>query len=131
MKEQADRLRGVDEETVMDGRAQREQEEEALMIEEVKKYGKVLGIEPKSGISSSQSKKKTTEITRANFEAHDLNKRPEGWSELRLKRIMLKEHIDRIGGTSEDLILEMRPEREVSVYLINFFTFYLSVCLFI
>lgn len=37
-----------------------------------------------------------------------------GWHELRLRRVMLKEHIDRIVGIDEELIAEMRSDREVA-----------------
>ena len=52
-------------------------------------------------------------ITKDNYSAKDSSIRPTGWAELRLKRVMLKEHIDRIAGVDEEMIADMRNDREI------------------
>lgn len=108
IKEQNDRLAGLDEEYIMSVRAQKEAEEEDLMVKEVLATGSVA-----DALRQESQPKIPVVITKSNYEAWTLSKRPAGWEELRLKRIMLREHIDRIGGMSEDVIVGLRPEREV------------------
>jgi hypothetical protein len=45
----------------------------------------------------------------------DASKRPPGWADLRLKRVMLLEHIDRIAGIDEANIVDLRADREIKV----------------
>jgi hypothetical protein len=48
----------------------------------------------------------------------DTDKRPLGWTELRTKRVILKERAERKMGVSEVQILERRTQRELEVYSI-------------
>jgi hypothetical protein len=89
------------------------------MEEEVVAHGKVLGVkEPgRRRAASLQQDVVTLEINEDNFDAADPKKRPATWSDLRNKRVMLKEHIDRIGGVSETAIIAKRLTREIDVSL--------------
>lgn len=106
IREQADRDAGISEEAIAELRSRRELEEEALMITEVMSSGAVLG----AGVQSNQQK---IVITKNNFVANDSTFRPPGWAELRLRRVMFKESIDRIAGIDEENIADMRSDREI------------------
>jgi hypothetical protein len=69
------------------------------------------------------------EIGPGEFEANDPSRRPSFWAEVKLKRVMLKEHIERISGLSEQSIVAQRfmKEVDVSYYIIILFTY---ICMF-
>jgi hypothetical protein len=115
VKEQIDRLAGVDEDTIAAMRDDRELEEEELMLAEVAQFGVVQGARQKDTASNAKA---SIQVTKQTFDPNVLSKRPAGWSELRMKRVMLKEHIDRLNGIDEAGIIEMRPEREIDVCFI-------------
>ena len=48
----------------------------------------------------------------------DPAKRPQGWFEIRRKRVMVKEQIDRMSGVSEEAIAEFRPSRDLEVSVV-------------
>lgn len=99
IKEQIARVGGVDEDTIAAMRDDNELEEEDLMLAEVAAHGCVLG-----GVRQRQEEKKDATgsnvkegvaVDEKNFDPELLSKRPHGWNELRIKRVMLKEHMDR------------------------------------
>lgn len=49
-------------------------------------------------------------ITAANFSPQDLSKRPVFWKDARLKRVLIKEYVDRLEGVPEDQIKENRSK---------------------
>ncbi len=114
--EQKDREKGVNEEVIYSKRKQREADERVLMKAEIQKHGKILGVKEKE----YGSRRAATilqdvtmiEINEENFLLSDPTKRPNQWAEVRLKRVMLKEHMDRIAGGFEQSIIELRPLRE-------------------
>jgi hypothetical protein len=116
-KEQADRENGIDEDTISASRAAREKEEDALMVKEVATHGKVLGLKTggRKRSATLQQDVSTFDINPDNFDAANPAKRPGFWTEVRTKRVMLKEHIDRINGTSESAIVDHRPIKEIDV----------------
>jgi hypothetical protein len=120
LKEQADRNKGIDEDIIAEMRPNRELEEEALMLTEVSSTGRLAG-------ANSKHDAVTVIITKANFSSTDSTKRPPGWAELRLKRVMLKEHIDRIAGIDEENILDMRSDREIQVMAIQNLVYFLCL----
>lgn len=109
VKEQAERVKGVDEETIMESRTKREEEEEATMIGEVVANNAVLGFNKDV---TKAGPKLHVEVSRINYEPWNLAKRPPNWLNLRLKRVMLREHIERIGGVNEDVTASQRAEKE-------------------
>ena len=91
-REQLDRLRGAAEATLLNLRAQREQEEEALMLQEVAQYGNVLGFGGvKKPVDEEVIDPKELEM---NFDPEDFdsstNKRPRGWAQVKLRRVYMK-----------------------------------------
>lgn len=61
------------------------------------------------------------EFSEETFDPYNPSKRPPQWTEVRQKRVMLRDHMDRISGFSETRIAEGRALREVDVssFLIN------------
>lgn len=113
MKEQRDRLAGVDEETISAMRDDRELEEEEIMLAEVRQHGQILGIkEVKRPVVAA------VVVSADNYSPDDLQKRPSGWRELRTKRVMLKDHIDRLNGVDEASIVEKRKLKEIEEELV-------------
>jgi hypothetical protein len=49
-------------------------------------------------------------ITPANFDPKDTNRRPANWKDIRLKRILIKEYVDRLEGVPEAAIRENRQK---------------------
>ena len=131
VKEQLDRDSGMDEDLIMALRADKEKQEEIIMLNEVKKYGKLVGPHSQltdnssanvrgsdrssslNSLSNPNTPQQAIIINSSNYLSHDITKRPDGWFDLRLKRVMLKEHIDRIAGISESVIQDMHAERLV------------------
>ena len=142
-REQTEREEGIDEDTIAASRKGKEDEvliglllinptlllylngctsqEDAAMVEEVKKHGKVLGLKAggRGRSATLQQDVSNLDINADNFKASDPTKRPVFWSEVRIKRVMLKEHIDRIAGVSEAAIADQRPTREIDVSVIT------------
>jgi hypothetical protein len=50
-------------------------------------------------------------IDSSNFAANDPHKRPEFWKEVRMRRILVKEYVDRLEGLDEDTMKEKRNHR--------------------
>ena len=79
---------------------------------------KDTGTGRKSKLSANQQPNQPTVMkkiiaNKSNYLSYDLSKRPHGWFELQLKRVMLKEHMDRIAGIAELVIDDMHAERMV------------------
>ena len=139
VKEQIDRLAGVDEETIAALRDDRELEEEELMVHEVLETGSVTGGARRED-RQQRDKEVKVHVDDSNFLATDITKRPVGWTELRLKRVMLKEHIDRLNGVDEATIIEFRPTREfdvcisstivVIIMLNNYYLVFMNMCIY-
>jgi len=115
IKEQKDREIGIDEDTIQAARAQREIEEETLMLEEVRVHGQVQGLKTggRKRSSTLQQDVSNLEVNSDNFDFPNPAKRPFFWNEVRTKRVMLKEHIERINGVPEATLTEKRPTKEV------------------
>lgn len=131
VKEQLDRDSGMDEDLIMALRADKERQEEIIMLNEIKKYGKLVGPHSQltdnaagnarasdrhssmNSFTGTNTPQQALIINTTNYVSHDITKRPDGWFDLRLKRVMLKEHIDRIAGISESVIQDMHAERLV------------------
>ena len=47
-------------------------------------------------------------ITPVNFDPQDIHKRPKNWNDVRMKRVLIKEYVDRLEGVSEEQIRENR-----------------------
>jgi hypothetical protein len=78
------------------------------MLKEVEMYGEVLNV---TGTISA-----TDLLTNdKNFDAADVAKRPPGWLDLRLKRVLLREFIDRSQGKSDLAIFEARAQKFLAV----------------
>lgn len=114
-REQQERENGVDEETIMLSRPQKLKEEEAAMLDEVAKHGTVLGLKASGRKRSATLSQDAAEldVNSDNFDAPNPAKRPVFWVEVRTKRVMLKEHMDRISGLPESSISDSRPIKEV------------------
>ena len=120
-KDQADREAGIDEDTILAGRADREAAEDLLMCQEVAKTGTVQGLKNpnrRRGETLKQDVVSSLDINSNNFYFPDPTKRPDFWAEVRTKRVMLKEHIERINGTSEDVIVSQRHNKEIEEEMI-------------
>ena len=113
----------MDEEVIALARQSRELSETKVMRLELKTHKKLL-----TGMPRDEGRKRAAtvlhdvhlmEIHEDNFELSNPSKRPPLWAEIRLKRIMLKEHVERINGMSEQVIIELRPwqliEEEMSM----------------
>ena len=89
-------------------------EEDRAMCAEVGKTGKVSGLKQggRGRSATLQQDISLFDINSDNFELGNPNKRPHFWAEVRQKRVMLKEHIERISGTAESIIVEQRPYKE-------------------
>jgi hypothetical protein len=70
-------------------------------------------------------------ITAENFNASDLNMRPEGWKELRLKRVLMKEYVERLEGVPEAAISEKRAQRMKTVSIINIIQMFMDLTSFV
>ena len=58
-------------------------------------------------------------FTPDNFNALDPSKRPSNWAELRRKRVMVREHVERLeGGVTEDELKDQRNQRLAQVCLL-------------
>jgi hypothetical protein len=79
------------------------------MLSEVATGGRLLTAEQRAKLTADVI------ITKTNVSATDATKRPKGWAELRLKRVMFREHIDRIAGIDEENIMDMHADREILV----------------
>jgi len=58
---------------------------------------------------------KPLEITAKDFDPADPEKKPAGWSDIKLKKIYIKEWQDRKDGVDEDEIMRRRVHREKEV----------------
>ena len=87
------------------------------MEEEIITFGKIQGVKEygRKRAGSLQQESMNIDFNEDNFEAYNPSKRPSVWADIRLKRVMLKEHLDRIGGTQESSIMEKRAGREIDV----------------
>jgi hypothetical protein len=115
VKEQLSRLNGVDEETIMNMRAKREDDEEAVMIEEIKNSGHLADFGSQKDVADLLASVSLLGITEDNFDPSSYHKRPAGWTELRHKRVLVKELSDRLAGIGEDAIASMLADRERKV----------------
>ena len=77
---------------------------------------KITPAERRRGTTVSNNGQGIT-VTAENYDPKVLSMRPDGWNDLRIKRVMLKEHIDRIAGMDESELMEMRADREIEVQL--------------
>jgi hypothetical protein len=75
----------------------------------------LLGVDSFEGIEFTDLSQSNLEITRTNFKAEDPNKRPEYWKEVRMRRIVVKEYVDRLEGLDEATLKEKRAMRIVEV----------------
>lgn len=114
-KEQADRSAGVSEDIILSERIAKEKAEDALMCEEVAKNGTVSGLKSGNRVRGAtlQQNASALEFNVKNFDASMPTKRPAFWGEVRTKRVYLKEHIDRINGVPENILIEQRPVKEI------------------
>lgn len=118
VREQNERANGVDEDTIQANRSVKVAEESARIDEETAKNGGVL-----PGASESVGRRRAATlqgVSNIHFDGDNFNPgqpsvRPTGWAEIRSKRVFLKEHIERLNGVSEKLILERRPQKEIDV----------------
>ena len=85
------------------------------MLSEVAQFGTVLGLKAGGRKRSATLSQDAAEldVNADNFDAPNPEKRPPFWVEVRTKRVMLKEHMDRINGMSESSISDLRPVKEV------------------
>ena len=84
------------------------------MLAEVAANGTVLGLKAggrKRSASLSQDMAEL-DVNAENFYPATLSKRPAFWVEVRTKRVMLKDHMDRINGMTESSISDSRPRKE-------------------
>ncbi len=113
LKEHIDRIAGIDEESIMDLRSDREIKEEALMVDEVLCLGRVLDVgESSRGLIPQVP---VVVVSPETFDPLDTSKRPLGWVEARAKRVLIKDQADRFRGVPEEYILHNRPKREQEV----------------
>jgi hypothetical protein len=61
------------------------------------------------------------DINEDSFDPYDENVRPEGWMDIRMKRIMAKEEMERLEGVDEETIILSRKKKisQVMVYMVN------------
>lgn len=127
-REQLDRLRGAVEAVILEKRLLREKEEEEIMVKEVVAHGNVLGVNC-GGLDIKTALEKAKEVEKAekdansaalaplvilesNFDPNIDSKRPNGWHEIRKRRVYKREQLDRFRGISEATIQAKRAERE-------------------
>jgi hypothetical protein len=84
------------------------------MLEEVEKYGHLIGIGGPVKSLIIKNVNDSLDIDDSNFDLAT-GKRPKGWNEVKLRRVYLKEWLDRKNGVDEETILARRPEREREV----------------
>lgn len=116
--EQAERERGVDEDTIQLNRPKKEAEVRNLLSSEVKEHGRVRSVSVAKGRRRAPTLTQanmTDEIEPGDFVANDPGRRPSFWAEVKLKRVMLKEHVERISGLPEQTIVSQRFMKEVEV----------------
>ena len=61
-------------------------------------------------------------INETNFDKNDEKVRPSGWSDLRSRRVLARERVDRLVGVSNDKIMGLHDERirKVTSYSLPF-----------
>ena len=84
------------------------------MLEEVEKYGHLIGIGGPVKSLIVKNVNDSLDIDDSNFDLAT-GKRPKGWNEVKMRRIYLKEWLDRKNGVDEETIMARRPEREREV----------------
>lgn len=121
IREQVDRSNGMDEESIASHRPLVIYEVDSDLRGELDQFGKFLIDE--AAVAQSEPRRQSMVgrpaavagllVDAENYDPKMLSKRPEGWSQLRIKRVMLKEHIDRLNGVDEETLLTMRGDREI------------------
>lgn len=84
------------------------------MLEEVEKYGHLIGIGGPVKSLVIKNVNDSLDIDDSNFDLAT-GKRPKGWNEVKMRRVYLKEWLDRKNGVDEETIIARRPEREREV----------------
>ena len=75
---------------------------------------------------------KALEITAKDFDPSDPEKKPAGWSDIKLKKIYIKEWQDRKDGVDEDEIMRRRVHREKEVlYMYTYISLLLYVLMYV
>ncbi len=83
------------------------------MLQEVETYSTLLGL---AGPFDEQNRLvNDVMVTEKNYDPKVASKRPPGWSDLRLKRVLAKEKVDRSNGVSDVDILESRPQTIIMI----------------
>lgn len=90
-RESIDRGVGVAESTILTARSKREKDEEALMLKEVSAYGSALVYGKASAEIDRFKGMRQLVFNQKNFDPDDASKRPIGWSQIKLRRVLAKE----------------------------------------
>lgn len=125
VKEENERLEGVDEESIILSRKKKIAKEEEIMIDEVLRYGNVVGMTNKIniiGLGSTLNTSVTT--TRASLTAYHPaipeeeevvdSEVMDEFNETLMKRVLIKEQAEREQGMSEDAIASKRKAKEAT-----------------
>lgn len=112
IKEQMARLNGMDDDQLASLHEQREEEEEAIMLGEVKANEELAEFGSENDISAMLTTVSMLRLTEENFDPNNYYTRPAGWAELRRQRVLVKELSDRLEGIHEEAIAAMRVDRE-------------------
>jgi hypothetical protein len=115
LREQKEREEGVDEDTLQSQRKAKVEEEGRLLDEEIARNGGTVADPPTRRRAPTLHDAMYLSFTPENFRLGDPKIRPDTWTEIRGKRVNLKEHIDRINGIPEHDIVLLRSSREIDV----------------
>lgn len=127
IKEENERLEGVDEESIILSRKKKLVKEEEIMVDEVLRYGTVVGMKSKINILGLEPSSMNTNLnttTRASLTGYqpvileeeelvDTDVLDE-FNETLMKRVLKKEQVERERGMTEDNIASKRKEKEVT-----------------
>jgi hypothetical protein len=119
MAEAVDRRSGAADSDIIESRTSRERQEENAMIAEAQAYGALLGIAGPA--DDAYRVQPDLDYGDKAFDAKNPSKRPTGWAELRIRRVLAKEQVSRALGISEANILQQRPNSILEVSLISIF----------
>ena len=91
----------------------------------------LLGEESFEGIEFTNLAQADFALSPLNFSVDDSNLRPEYWKEVRMRRILVKEYVDRLEGLDEATLKEKRAKRIIEVIILSHYRCSFSIIIVI